>query len=418
MNSDVKAAVRRRLREAFMAFKWLAWGAGTGLAAMATAVLGIAVAASCLVGIGLLLVRPWLRLLRVVANLERRRLTNLGHPVVFPYLPLPAGLEATLETTWGDPATRRDLAWLSIHASWGLLASLFGLQAGVNVVRELTFPLWWHLLPAEESSMLNGLVPVTDWQSALLAMPLALVWLGIFLFLNPTIVNLVAAPGLRLLSPHPDVDLSARVAELTATRAAALDAHAVELRRIERALHDGAQNRLVGVAMLTGAAREAIARDTAAAEAIMGRAHQAAEQALAELRAVVRGILPPVLEDRGLAGAVYALAGDCAVECVVEVDVPVRCPASVETTAYFAVAEALTNVSKHSGATRTRVVVRRVGDRLTTRVIDDGQGGARTDAGSGLAGIQRRVSAHDGTTRIVSPAGGPTTVEVELPCGS
>ncbi|HIW61809.1 MAG TPA: sensor domain-containing protein [Candidatus Stackebrandtia excrementipullorum] len=410
--------IRQRLRIGATALQRLVWTLGTASAALLTLLLGVLVAAVCLVGVGLPLIRPWLLLLRMVADLERRRLTAMGHPIVSAYPPLPRGLRAVPGYLRHDPTVRRDLAWLPIHAVWGWAVGAVGVQIGVNVVRDLTFPLWWYLLPLTEASLLNGLVSVTDWGSVWWAILLGLVWSAMALFLNPVLVTAAAVPGRRLLSPHPDLDLSARIVELTATRAAALDAHVVELRRIERALHDGAQNRLVGVAMLTGAARDAISRDTAAAEAIMERAHEAAEQALAELRTVVRGILPPVLEDRGLEGAVYALASDCAVEVDVDVRLDARCPISVETTAYFAVAEALTNVSKHSEASRAHVTVRRTGEWLVVRITDDGRGGARVDAGTGLAGIERRVAGHDGTTRIVSPVSGPTTVEVRLPCGS
>jgi signal transduction histidine kinase len=222
----------------------------------------------------------------------------------------------------------------------------------------------------------------------------------------------------RVLGLPPGGDLALRVARLTATRAAALDAHVTELRRIERSLHDGTQNRLVAVSVLLGAARRSVARDPAGAGELLDRAQTAAEEALAELRAVVRGILPPVLEDRGLAGALGGLAATSPVPCTVEVDVAVRCPASVEATAWFVVAEALTNVARHSGARSAAVVVRRAGDRLLVRVGDDGTGGADEGAGSGLTGVRRRVEAHDGTLAVTSPPGGPTTVEVELPCGS
>ncbi|NDZ69654.1 sensor histidine kinase, partial [Streptomyces sp. SID10362] len=156
--------------------------------------------------------------------------------------------------------------------------------------------------------------------------------------LGPGMARLQAAPARRLLAAGPDTDLSLRVAELTATRAAALDAHATELRRIERSLHDGAQNRLVSVTVLLGAARRMAARDPAGADELLERAQSAAEQALAELRSVARGILPPVLADRGLAGALSGLAADCGVPCRVEADVPERCAAAVEATAYFVVA--------------------------------------------------------------------------------
>lgn len=232
----------------------------------------------------------------------------------------------------------------------------------------------------------------------------------------PRLARLHAGVARRLLAPPPGTDLTLRIAELTATRAAALDAHVAEMRRIERSLHDGTQNRLVAATVLLGAARRSLARDPSSTDALLERAQDAAEQALAELRAVVRGILPPVLVDRGLADALAGLAASCPVPCTVDVDVPVRCPVSVEATAWFAVAEALTDVARHSAATAAAVTVRRRGDRLLVRVVDDGHGGAAESGGSGLAGIARRVAAHDGVLELSSPPGGPTTLALELPC--
>ena len=399
------------LRRALPATKWLVYGVGTGLLSLFTVVVMIPVMVACLLGIPL--VRPGVFILRTVAEWERTRLRGMGQPVASPYGPLPR----TLREAVTDPSVRRDLLWLPLHGVLGTVVCLFGAQLPVSAVRELLFPLWWQLVPPSEAAALNGLVHVDSWGQAWLVAATGPVWFALWLVIGPRIARFHARHSARLLAPSPGVDMSARITQLTATRAAALDAHAVELRRIERALHDGAQNRLVGVAMLTGAARQAIKRDPAAADQILERVQDAAESALAELRSVVRGILPPILENRGLEGALTALASDCAVNCSVEVDIPVRCPASVEATAYFTVAEALTNVSKHSDATTASVTVRRVGDRLLIQVDDDGRGGADPAQGSGLDGILRRVAACDGDTRILSPLGGPTTIEVTLPCG-
>jgi signal transduction histidine kinase len=259
---------------------------------------------------------------------------------------------------------------------------------------------------------------VHDWSGAFGVGLLGPGWATLTVGLCPALARWQARPGRRLLAPPPDVDLSLRIGQLTATRAAALDAHATELRRIERSLHDGAQNRLVAVTVLLGAARRALARDPATAEAALERAQQAAESALAELRTVARGILPAVLADRGLAAALAGLGTQCAVPCRVNVDVPGRCPAAVEATVYFVVAESLTNVSKHSGAQHAEVTIQRDGDRLRVRVDDDGHGGADERGGSGLTGIRRRIEALDGTLTLSSPPGGPTVLEAVLPCGS
>jgi signal transduction histidine kinase len=234
-----------------------------------------------------------------------------------------------------------------------------------------------------------------------------------------SLARMQAWPGRRLLAPVAGTDLSLRVAQLTATRAAALDAHAAELRRIERSLHDGTQNRLVAVAVLLGAASRAVARDPAAGVELLGRAQLATEQALGELRTVVRGILPPVLDDRGLVGALDGLVAGSALPCRLDVHLPTRCAVSVEATAYFVVAEALTNAAKHSGATSVAVTVAvdQETSRLRLSVSDDGCGGADESGGSGLAGIRRRVEAYDGKFELTSLPGGPTMMDVSLPCG-
>jgi signal transduction histidine kinase len=284
--------------------------------------------------------------------------------------------------------------------------------------RDTTFPLWWRLLPKDATSTSLGLGTANNWLDALAVALLGLGWIAIIVGLTPGMAQLQARRGRRLLSAGPEADLSLRVAELTATRAAALDAHATELRRIERSLHDGTQNRLVTVTVLLGAARRMVARDPSGAEELLERAHSAAEQALAELRSVARGILPPVLADRGLEGALAGLAASCPVPCRIDVEAPGRCAASVEATAYFVVAETLTNIAKHSGAQHATVTVRSRAGRLHLTISDDGRGGADESGGSGLTGIRDRIAAHDGTFTVTSPSGGPTTLKAELPCGS
>ncbi|TQM80877.1 histidine kinase [Saccharothrix saharensis] len=402
------AQVRKRLRASFDAVARLVGGLGTALLALVVLVwLGVVALLSC-VGVGVVLLPAALRALRTVANRERVRLGVLA--------PAPAPHQALAALR--DVTVRRELTWLLLHATAGLATGFVGLAMPATALQNTTYPLWYHLLPPEDNTPSLIFWAVTDFTGAL-AVALTGVFCAAFIAgLGPALVRVQEWPGRHLLAPPAGVDLSLRVAELTATRAAALDAHAAELRRIERSLHDGTQNRLVAVAVLLGAARRAVDRDPAAVGAVLDRAQDATEQALAELRAVVRGILPPVLADRGLTGALAGLAGSCGVPCELVVDVPGRCAASVEATAYFVVAEALSNVSKHSGAASAVVAVRREGDRLLLRIVDDGRGGADERDGSGLSGIRRRVEAHDGRLTLDSPLGGPTTMEVELPCGS
>jgi signal transduction histidine kinase len=224
------------------------------------------------------------------------------------------------------------------------------------------------------------------------------------------------ALGRALLGPSRRARLAERVEELTESRSRVLAAALAERRRIERDLHDGAQQRLVSLAMELGMAREKMATDPASARKLIEEAHGEVKRALADIRDLVRGIHPALLSDRGLDPAISALADRSPVPVEVDVDLDGRLPEAVETTAYFVVAEALANVAKHSGASGARVAVRREPeDRLVVEVIDDGIGGADLEAGSGLAGLRDRLAALDGWLSVESKAGGPTHVRAELP---
>jgi len=211
--------------------------------------------------------------------------------------------------------------------------------------------------------------------------------------------------------------LARRVATLETSRRAVIDTEASELRRIERDLHDGAQQRLVMLTIDLGLAAEKIDTDPAAARTLVAEAQDQARQALAELRDLVRGIAPAILLDRGLVPALSAIAGRSPVQTVVSSTIPdgARLPDAVERAAYFVVAESLANVAKHATATRCEIRCRPDGPNLVIEVWDDGAGGARIVPGGGLAGLAGRVEALDGTLTVDSPAGGPTVVHAELP---
>ena len=208
-----------------------------------------------------------------------------------------------------------------------------------------------------------------------------------------------------------------RIEELEASRAGAVDVQESELRRIERDLHDGAQARLVALGMSLGLAEQHLETDPGAVRALLAEARAGAAEALEELRDLARGIHPPILTDRGLEGALSALVARSPVPVSLSVDVGERPPSAVETAAYFTVAEALANATKHADAQHVEIRVERVGGVLVAEVVDDGEGGA-DQSGPGLTGLRQRVVALDGSLRVVSPPGGPTTVRAELPCGS
>ncbi|GKQ35686.1 sensor histidine kinase [Streptomyces sp. A012304] len=218
-----------------------------------------------------------------------------------------------------------------------------------------------------------------------------------------------------LLSPSDE--LERRIAELESDRGVVVDTAAADLRRIERDLHDGAQARLVNLAMGLGLAKEKLLEGQAddLVAAMVEEAHGEVKLALQELRDLARGIHPAVLTDRGLDAALSSVASRCTVPVKVTVDLPSRPAQAIEGIAYFTVSELLQNISKHSGARSASVEVWRVDDRLLVQVWDDGRGGARLDGGTGMRGLAERLGAVDGLFVVDSPEGGPTTVTAELP---
>ncbi|MFI0821388.1 sensor histidine kinase [Streptomyces sp. NPDC021098] len=216
-----------------------------------------------------------------------------------------------------------------------------------------------------------------------------------------------------LLSPSDE--LERRIAELESDRGTVVDTAAADLRRIERDLHDGAQARLVALAMDLGLAKEKLDEDPQAAARMVDEAHGEVKLALQELRDLARGIHPAILTDRGLGPALSALAARCTVPVTVTVDLPQRPAPAIEGIAYFTVSELLQNISKHSHAHTADVSLSRSGSRLLIGVRDDGRGGAAPAGGGGLAGLAERIEAVDGRFTVASPPGGPTSVDAELP---
>jgi signal transduction histidine kinase len=243
------------------------------------------------------------------------------------------------------------------------------------------------------------------------------------LFLGPRLTGALVRLDTRtaevLLGPSRTEKLARRVADLAESRAGVLDAADAERRRIERDLHDGAQQRLVSLAVNLGLARLTLGDLPEDARKVIDEAHREAKEAIAELNNLVRGLHPAVLEDRGLDAALSGVAARLPIPVRVAVDLPQRPSPTVEAVAYFVVSEALTNVVKHARATRADVTVERIGETLLVVVADDGAGGADLAAaggGTGLAGLAKRVASVDGTFSCRSPAGGPTVITVELPC--
>ncbi|WP_433592430.1 sensor histidine kinase [Nocardia sp. CA-145437] len=424
-----------RLRALPGSIGYLLIGGATGAAAVLATVGVLLVAATSLIGVGIPAIPEFLRLIRPLTGFERRRAgKRLGAPITVAYRPMTGGLQQRLATSFQDPANARDIAWLCVHGVPGMVVALFSIGLPWGFLNQLAIPAYWRIVPPGTVESFGFVVD--SWPlaalSALIAIPLAALVLQI-----PAVARWQALLARTLLG-SPRAELAVRVAELTATRAAALDAHGAELRRIERDLHDGAQARIAAVIMQLGLADQLRQRDPGAAGELVRKAQDTAEAALAELRDVVRGIYPPVLADRGLASAVSALAARSPIPCALDIDgeepraaaqrgqdpIPAagtrfrRRPAAVEGAAYFVIAEALTNATKHSGARQLRVGLGGTAEVLVVEVRDDGIGSAIEIAGGGLAGIRRRAEALDGRMLLSSPPGGPTLVRVELPCGS
>ncbi|WP_089316428.1 sensor histidine kinase [Actinomadura mexicana] len=316
-----------------------------------------------------------------------------------------------------------------------------------DVLRDLRSPELWRVLQyhllAGPCLAFGGLVVIAAWAAGLaLATSATYAWAvhstgplttghpqRVAVLTAVGVLLLVAAPwaaaGVRrldaraaaaLLGPDRAQELQRRVEDLAEKRASVVDAADIERRRIERDLHDGAQQRLVSLALNLGLARETLDGVPDEAMRVIVEAHEEAKAALTELRDLIRGLHPAVLEDRGLDAALSGVAARVPLPVRLRVDIEPRASSTVEAVAYFVVSEALTNVVRHARANEVDVRVARRGDALLVTVRDDGAGGADPSAGTGLTGLARRVRSVDGTFRITSPAGGPTTVTVELPC--
>ncbi|MEX1654882.1 sensor domain-containing protein [Streptomyces pseudovenezuelae] len=313
----------------------------------------------------------------------------------------------------------RTLLYSVLHLPWALFSFVVSVNFWVYGWALLTYPLWFWVFPAyvgQDGLQLYGDQthhiyldnPFEIGVTALVGLlfTLATPWIVRAL----TTVDRVMVHG--LLGP---TRLSARVVELESDRGVVVDTAAADLRRIERDLHDGAQARLVALAMDLGLAKEKLAEDPAAAARMVDEAHGEVKTALQELRDLARGIHPAVLTDRGLDAALSAVASRCTVPVQVEVDLPARPAPAIEGIAYFTVSELLQNISKHSRATFAAVDVWRVENRLMLQVVDNGVGGAEVSSGTGLTGLAERLDAVDGILVVDSPAGGPTRVTAELP---
>jgi signal transduction histidine kinase len=410
-------------RDVWVASAYLLLNAGFGLIwafLFVTLIpLGVALAYTL---VGLVILAAFMRLWMLGAGLERARLASFyGIVIQPPYRPLPErGLMARALARAGDPAAWRDLLYLVLLFPLGVVEGALVLLSWAAVLAGIVgifyLPAYRLFSGAALPEMFDHTLRVLPMVvlAALVSLALATVLPRFITFLARG--HVIIARALLAQRRGREAQLAERVEELSASRSRLLEAALTERRRIERDLHDGAQQRLVAVAMSLGMARQKMDTDPAAAAALVEQAHEEAKRAIRDIRDLVRGVHPAVLSDRGLDAAISALAGRSPVPVEVDVEPAHRLPEPVESTAYFVVAEALTNIARHSHATRARVSVACHGDRLVLEVADDGSGGADPSAGTGLAGLADRVAGLDGRLYVASPPGGPTLVRAELPC--
>lgn len=327
-------------------------------------------------------------------------------------------IEGTLWQRWKqrftDPATWRDFGYLALLLPVGIMEFVAVVTMLAVVAALIGVPFWIGTAPF-------AVVVGDSWtiDSFVSALPIAGIGLALlpFVVLGTRWMGSVHGRFARgMLGPTRADELAIEAERLQSSRARGVEAAEAERRRIERDLHDGAQQRLVAVAMGLGRAKSKMDTDPEGAAELIAEAHADAKLAIKELRDLARGIYPSVLGDRGLDAALSALAARVPIEVELQVNVEPRPPTSVESAAYFTVGEALTNITKHSQATKATVKVNRVETGVLVEITDNGQGGAELKPGGGLAGLADRAATIDGVVVVVSPTGGPTVIRAELPC--
>jgi signal transduction histidine kinase len=396
-------------------FSWWPWRA---LAYLLTSIpLGIVFLGTSLVFSVTIVGIPFLGL--PLANAERYRLRWLDSaPVTSPHgVPAEPGLGSWARFRLRQLATWRELGYAVLFAGLWIADGVIALATAGALLIFGGAPLWLWLLPGGHLDFGSQVEIHAVSQAWWLPLATLVAW--------PAVAYLVAAYAAArtalvraLLTRPPEHELHRRVSELVRSRARLAGAFEAERRRIERDLHDGAQQRLTSLAMMLGLAKLELDGATPELRELVTTAYVASREALQELRDLVRGIYPPVLVDRGLEEALLQAAERFPLPVDIDIDLPCRPPEAIESTAYFVVCEALTNVAKHSGASRASIHARRAGDLLTIEIRDDGHGGADASHGSGLVGMADRAAVHGGLVGVSSPAGGPTTIQMQIPCAS
>jgi len=391
---------------------------GTGFALATIAALLVTLATTWVVGVGML-VRGGAYFLSVhLSRFDRRRIERLGGVrIAAPSVPEPGA---------GASLRERQVAWGRATWLWPLSAYQLVRLPAAGAAAFVAVGWWWATIACfVVASQPAGPVQIVGWDVG----PTSLGAAGVAGLVVAGVVGVLVWPGLAqgamkldaalaalLLGPSRNGQLAAEVSRLSEARALAVTSAEAERRRIERDLHDGLQPQLVSLALDLGLAKARIETDPGAARVMVERAHEGAKRAATDLRKLVRGIHPSVLDERGIDAALSALVASCPVPVSVAVELPRRPEAIREAAAYFVVAEAITNVTRHSDAHRASVTIAERSGALHVAVVDDGHGGAHLDPGGGLAGLAARIASLDGTFSLSSPVGGPTRIEAVIPC--
>lgn len=402
-------------------FAFLITGFVTGTAIFCIAITLVSLSAGLLVLIiGVPVAMLSSEILRWCADVERLRALIVDpKPVRAAYRSLPKSLLPMARTMISDRRRWQDVVYHVVQFPIAVVGFCVATVSWAVALGALTYPLYFWALPQgprHSGTNIDGFY-VDTFPKSLVLMALGLIAVPIAFALCRLMVQ-VALTAIRVLLGDDLDRLQARVSHLETTRAGAVDAQSSELRRIERDLHDGAQARMVAVAMDLGMAEERMANDPEGARELIQGARGEARRALAEMRDLVRGIAPSVLADRGLDAALSSLIARSPVPVLLDIELEQRPPSSAETAAYFVVSEALVNVAKHATASSCEVTVRGDESELRIRVEDDGAGDAKILPGGGLAGLHDRVAAVDGALTVTSPTGGPTIIEARIPCAS
>ena len=391
---------------------------GAGFAVATTVALLVTLATSWVVGLGVVVRGGGLFLAVQMSRFDRRRVERLeGTRIAAPSLPVPR---------LGASRRERLVAWGRATWLWALAIYQLVRLPAAGAAAFVAVGWWWSTIGCFVlAGQPSGSVQIVGWDVGPLhpgaAEVVGLVVAGaVGILAWPVLVRMAvtldAALAARLLGPSRSGQLVAEVSRLSEARTLAVTSAEAERRRIERDLHDGLQPQLVSLALDLGLAKARLEKDPDAARAMVERAHDEAKRAARDLRNLVRGIHPSVLDERGIDAALSALVASCTVPVSVVVELSRRPEATREAAAYFVVAEAVTNVTKHAHARRASVTIAERSGALHVVVTDDGRGGARLDPGGGLAGLASRVASLDGTFSMSSPVGGPTRIEAVIPC--